>query len=197
MAEATTLAARFIPAPDVVERHEVIVHAPAALVSEVARHFDLQSIGVIRTIFRLRSVVLRSAEQDWKRRGGLVEEMRSIGWGTLLDEPGRAYAAGALAQPWQSDVKFTPIPADDFRTTGLADHVKIVWTLETDPVGDGTTRFASETRVEAVDATARTKFRRYWRFFGIGIVLIRWLLLPAVRREAERRHRALRAASHK
>ncbi len=30
---------------------------------------------------------------------------------------------------------------------------------------------------------------RYWRFFGAGIVLIRWLLLPALRREAERRAR--------
>jgi len=34
---------------------------------------------------------------------------------------------------------------------------------------------------------ARRKFRRYWRMFGAGIVLIRLLLLPALRREAERR----------
>ncbi len=41
------------------------------------------------------------------------------------------------------------------------------------------------------DDAARKKFRRYWRVFGMGIVLIRWLLLPALRREAERRASAL------
>ncbi|MGH7681237.1 MAG: hypothetical protein ACRENN_04545 [Candidatus Eiseniibacteriota bacterium] len=33
------------------------------------------------------------------------------------------------------------------------------------------------------------RFRRYWRQFGAGIVFIRWLLLPAIRRDAERRYR--------
>jgi hypothetical protein len=37
----------------------------------------------------------------------------------------------------------------------------------------------------ATDDQARTKFRRYWRLFGIGIVMIRRLLLPALRRQAE------------
>jgi hypothetical protein len=43
----------------------------------------------------------------------------------------------------------------------------------------------------ATDAEARRKFRNYWRKFGRGIVLIRWLVLPAIRREAERRYRGL------
>jgi len=38
----------------------------------------------------------------------------------------------------------------------------------------------------ATDEQARAKFRRYWRLFGIGIVMIRRLLLPAIRRRAER-----------
>jgi hypothetical protein len=40
------------------------------------------------------------------------------------------------------------------------------------------------------DCQAKGKFRRYWHRFGIGMAMIRWLLLPAVRREAERRWRA-------
>jgi hypothetical protein len=43
--------------------------------------------------------------------------------------------------------------------------------------------------VLATDDATRKKFRRYWRFFGIGIVMIRWLLLPALRRAAEQRAR--------
>lgn len=38
------------------------------------------------------------------------------------------------------------------------------------------------------------KFKAYWRRFGVGILMIRWLGLPAMRREAERRYRARRQA---
>jgi hypothetical protein len=39
----------------------------------------------------------------------------------------------------------------------------------------------------ATDAEARRRFRRYWRWARFGIVAIRLLILPAIRREAERR----------
>jgi hypothetical protein len=42
---------------------------------------------------------------------------------------------------------------------------------------------------------ARCRFRRYRRRARFGIVAIRIVLLPAVRREAERRWRAQAAAS--
>lgn len=43
---------------------------------------------------------------------------------------------------------------------------------------------ATLTRPLATDRAARTRFRRYWRWAGWGVVLIRRLLLWAVRREA-------------
>ena len=55
------------------------------------------------------------------------------------------------------------------------------------------TRFAQETRAVATDEQARRMFRRYWRWARFGIVAIRRLILPAVRRAAERRW-ALEAA---
>ena len=74
-------------------------------------------------------------------------------------------------------------------------------TLISAPAGFGKTTLltawlaamATETRAVATDEASRGKFRRYWRFAGPGILLIRKLLLPAVRREAERR--AIAAAS--
>ena len=73
--------------------------------------------------------------------------------------------------------------------------VKIAWTLEVEPLAPARTRFRTQTRVVATDDAARRKFRRYWRMFGMGIVLIRLLLLPAVRREAERRARSTLAVA--
>jgi hypothetical protein len=62
-----------------------------------------------------------------------------------------------------------------------------VWTLEAEPLGPKLTRFRTETRVQATDGAAWKRFRRYWRWAGVGMVLIRWLLLPRLRREAEGR----------
>jgi hypothetical protein len=68
--------------------------------------------------------------------------------------------------------------------------VKIVWTLEAEPLGLALTRFRTETRVLATDEEARRKFRSYWRWARFGIVLIRLLMLPSLRREAERRQQS-------
>ena len=182
---------RFIPHADVRERHETIVRAPAAVVLDVARTFDLQSLPLVRALFWLRARLM-GAHVPGAAPQGLVAETVRMGWGVLYDDPERGFIAGAACQPWQADVIFTAIPPSQFATFAEPDQVKIVWTLEVVPEGPALTRFATETRVCATDEQARGKFRRYWRVFGVGIVLIRWLLLPAIRRQAERRWRETR-----
>jgi hypothetical protein len=181
---------RFLPHGDVTERHEITIRAPADLVFDVAQNFNLRSIPLIRAIFWLRATLLGgvkpSAELFAK---GLVAETKALGWGVLAQRPGRELVMGGATQPWKADVTFTTIPPDRFIAFAEPDRVKIVWTLEAEPLGPGLTRFRHETRVLATDDAARKKFRRYWRFFGIGIVMIRWLLLPALRRAAEQRAR--------
>lgn len=182
---------QFMPRADYRERHETIVRAPADVVFDVAQHFDLQSISLVRAIFWLRARLLgaRPPAVDLFTQG-LVVEAKSLGWGELAWQPSRELVMGATAQPWKPDVTFTAVPADQFLEFAAPDLVKIVWTLEVEPLGPARTRFRTETRVLATDDAARHKFRRYWRFFGIGIVMIRWLLLPALRRTAEQRAHA-------
>lgn len=182
---------QFMPQADYRERHETIIRAPADVVFDVAQHFDLQSMPLVRAIFWLRAVVLGAQRPAAALfASGLVAETKRLGWGELALDPGREVVMGATAQPWKADVTFTAVPADQFLDFAEPDLVKIVWTLEAEPLGPALTRFRTETRVLATDATARQKFRRYWRVCGIGIVMIRWLLLPALRREAERRVRS-------
>lgn len=176
---------RFVPRPDAGGRHEIVVRAPSALVLDVAKKMDMQSVPMVRAIFWLRAKLFGSTERA-RPATGLVEEMLGLGWGRLAEVPGRYFVAGAACQPWQADVVFSPILAEQFATHAEANRVKIAWTLEVEPLGPELTRFATETRVAATDEQARRKFRRYWRRFRIGIVMIRLLLLPAVRREAER-----------
>jgi hypothetical protein len=75
----------------------------------------------------------------------------------------------------------------DFLALATPGQVKIAWSLEAHALGPAMTSFAQETRVIATDEHARTLFRRYWRWARFGIITIRLLMLPAIRREAERR----------
>ena len=184
---------QFIERPEVRGRHEILVHAPAELVFEVAYNFDVQSIRTVRAIFRLRALLLggKSTRKGWP--GGLVVGAMAMGWGCLLEQPGQCFVAGAVCRPWEADVVFSPVPPDQFAAYAEPNQVKICWSLETESLGPERTRFATETRAAATDEPSRKHFRRYWRLFGIGAVATRKLLLPAMRLEAERRWRSDRA----
>lgn len=178
----------FLPEPDVRERFSVEVRAPAALVMEVARNFDLQSLPLVKLIFRLRERMMGAPPSGPRRSQGILEETRGLGWGTLVDEPGRI-VCGARCQPWLAEVTFRAIPAEEFAAYREPDQVKIGWTLEADALGPALTRFSHETRVAATDEASRRRFARYWRWARVGIIGIRLLLMPAIRRRAERRWR--------
>lgn len=178
---------RFIPTADVRKTHEIRIGAPPERVLAVAESFDLESITLVRVLFRLRGWLLGARSATRRTRRGLLDEMTAIGWGTLALEPGRQRVMGAVTRPWEADARFVPVPPERFLAFTEPGQVKIVWTLEAepDPLRPGGTVFRTETRVQATDEDARRRFRRYWRMFGAGIVLIRHVLLPAVRRASE------------
>jgi hypothetical protein len=113
--------------------------------------------------------------------------MKSLGWGVLAEQPGRHVVCGARCQPWLADVKFTALDPAEFASYAQPNQVKIAWTLEAEALGPALTRFAQETRAAATDEQARRRFHRYWRWARFGIIAIRLLMLPALRRTAERR----------
>ena len=120
---------RFMPAWDVRERHDVVVHAPAEIVDQVARLLEIESIPLVHAIFWLRGKLMRAKPVTDPGPKAFVERTRAIGWGALVDTPG-FYMAGAVAQPWHANVTFTPVPAASFAEYATPDQVKIVWTLE-------------------------------------------------------------------
>ena len=185
---ASRLIERFIPHADVRECHETLVHASADIVFDVAERFDLQSVPPVRAIFWLRAKLLQATPPPANVFArGLVTGATAAGWSILGQRPGRELVVGSVTQPWKGEVVFRPVAPDRFMKFAEPDLVKIVWTLEAEPLDATLTRFRTETRVLATDEGSRRKFRRYWRWAGVGIVLTRWLLLPALRREAERR----------
>jgi hypothetical protein len=182
---------RFIPNPEVDEYHQLTVNAPAAMTFAVAKAMDLQASPIVRGIFWLRAVPAMLLGQPVRRQGprGLLEETLALGFGVLAEVPDREIVVGTYTQPWHKQVTFHPLPPAAFAAFDEPGYVKIVWTLAAEPVGPDRSRFVTRTQVVTTDPEARRRFRRYWAPMSAGIILIRYLSLPMVKREAERRAR--------
>ena len=178
-----------MPKADVRVRHEAVVDAPAELVFATACDTRLGSLPLVRGLFRLREILLGAKAAAPISPQGIVDEMLALGWVRLGERPGRELVMGAVTKPWEPDVVFRSVEPARFRDFSEPGFVKIAWTLETDPVDSTHSLLRTQTRAMGTDRGARSNFRRYWRAFKVGIILIRWSILLAVRREAQRRFR--------
>jgi hypothetical protein len=176
---------RFVPAPEVAERHERLVFATPARAFEAATQFRLEDSGVVRAVFRAREWVFGLGHSS-ASPAPFLAVARSIGWMALDSIPGREIAFGAVCRPWQGEVRFQGLPPAQFRTFRDPDYARIAWAIGVDSLGPDRSRVWTETRVATTDAGARAKFRRYWAQFSPGIVLIRSELLRVVARRGER-----------
>jgi len=178
---------RFIPLYDVLERHRVLVAAPAQITFSAACDLNLQQSAIIRAIFKSRELLLSGNSNGVTSPAGLTTQAKAWGWGVLAEHPGRWIIFGAVTQPWLANPVFRALPPDEFVAFDEPGYVKIAWTLRVDSVGKGKSVARTETRVVTTDAFARRKFRRYWAFVLPGVMLIRRIALKLVKAEAERR----------
>jgi hypothetical protein len=186
---------RFLPDPDVDEYHQHTIRAPAPVTFAAAKQQDIQASPLIRGIFWLREIPALLRGRPNRREGprSFLEETLAGGWGVLAEDPGREIVVGCYTQPWQGEVRFQPLPPSEFAAFSEPGYVKIAWTLAAEPLGPDRSVFITRTRAVATDPEARRKFRRYWAPTSAGIILIRYLILSQVKREAERRARAAAA----
>ena len=180
---------RFMPAYDVVTRHERSIDAAPEAVLAAARQMDMWGSPIARAIFRTRERLLGASAAPRPSRG-LMEEVTAMGWRVLAEIPGREIVVGAVTKPWEADVRFRGLPSDGFATFSEPGYVQIAWTLRVDPDGIGGTIFRTETRARATDADARARFRRYWACFSPGMWLIRWTMLAPLATVARARSAA-------
>ena len=184
-----TLLDRFLPTCEVLERHQTRVDAPVEATYAAAREMDLMTSPVVRAIFRGRELLMRAERVADPPQQSLIDEVLSLGWGVLAQEPGRELVLGAVTQPWEAEVRFRSLPPDEFAAFNAPGYAKIAWTIRAEPLGPSSSRFYTETRVATTDAEARRRFRRYWTMVSPGVRLIRRESLRIVRSDAERRYR--------
>jgi hypothetical protein len=183
--EEDSLLDQFMPAYEIVERHHLRVEAPAAVTFAAARDVDFSKSALVRAIFKGRELAMGTDPDDARRPRGLVPLTQSLGWRVLAEIPHREIVLGAVTRPWQANVVFRSIPAEEFAAFNEPDYVKIVWNLRADPIAEDASMFRTETRAVATDRTARRKFRRYWSLASAGILLIRLFALRLTKADAE------------
>ena len=179
----------YIARPEHRTRHEVVIRAPADLVFKLACEMDMQAHPVARAIFWLREKLMKASPRPRVARG-LVAETKSLGWGVLAERPGRELVMGAVTEPWEANVTFRAVRPEQFVEFAEPGLVKIAWSLEAEALAPAVTRLATETRVLPIGEVARQRFERYWRRFRPGILMLRLLMLPRLRRDAERAYRS-------
>ena len=180
---------RFLPQYDVVERHDIEIAAPAHVVLQAARQQQLSRIPLVRWVFRCRELVMGGTAPERPLPPQLLNQVLSLGWVILAEEPGRELVVGAVTRPWEPNVVFRSIPPDTFATFDEPGYVKIAWTLRADPIDADSAVFRTETRAVATDHDARRRFRVYWSLASPGIWLIRRLSLQPLQYAAEHRWR--------
>jgi hypothetical protein len=181
----TTLAT-YIPEPEVTERHRKMIDASPEAAFAAVNQVELTESKVVRLIIETRTLVMGGKEPADALPRPFIEQIKALGWGVLEETPGREIAFGAVCKPWEGDVKFRAVPAEEFAAFAEPGYAKIAWSITVNRLGGTRSLIRTETRVVTTDAESRRRFRRYWSLVSPGVGLIRREMLRLIKRRAER-----------
>jgi hypothetical protein len=157
---------RYLPEWDVHEAHHVDLPCPPERALEVVLHVPAAPDAWIRLLFRLRG--LEGAVPT------IGEALAGMGF-TVLARSSTEIVAGIAGTPW---TRRGGLRAFDEAGPGT---VRMAIDFRAEPLASGC-RLSTETRVQAVDALARRRFRRYWLVVRPISAIVRRRWLAAVRR---------------
>ena len=176
----------FVPACQFREVHEIRIQAPAEAVFRAVKSVTAREIRFFRLLTWLRSPRLTRARENILAappdRPLLDVALRS-GFLMLAEDPPRELVFGTLLCGRLPRVS-RPEPRDftEFDRPGFC---KAAMNFRLRDEGGGWVRLTTETRVFALDASARRRFAAYWRVISPGSAFIRRMWLDAVKRRAE------------
>ena len=113
---------------------------------------------------------------DFERHGFVV----------LAERAPEELLIGVQGRFWTLTGQLEPLDAAAARLPVPAGRARAGWNFTTEPLPDGGTLLATETRIVCADAATRRRFLWYWRVIQPGSELIRRAVLSRIRREAER-----------
>ena len=178
---------RLIARPGLVEQDHVDVAVPASRAWDAIRQLDLAASSFPRALIAVRTLPNRLAGEHVEmhvRLDDLVSSPAKPGFQIFVDDPPRELAAGAIGKVWRLRIPFIHLAnAEAFAAFAEPDFIKVAWAIRVVPLGARHARVEVEVRVQATDAAAWRKFRRYFRIIGPGSHFIRRTALARIARE--------------
>jgi hypothetical protein len=171
------------------ERHRRRVRATPAAALAAAKTVTPGEMRLVRFLFALRSgpaLLTRGRGLPSDRARPLAQQMIEFGFVPLADVEDEL-VLGFVGQPWRLSGGRRPrLPtATDWADFDEPGYVKAAMNFRVEPDGGGSI-LETETRITAMDAHSRRRFRRYWRVIRGGSGAIRRSWLRAAKRRAER-----------
>ncbi|MBI3981646.1 MAG: hypothetical protein HY337_01960 [Gemmatimonadetes bacterium] len=181
-----TLIAEYLPESQFGEIHATVVRATPEQVLRAVHAVTPGEIRFLRVLTWIRSPRFAATTSDesilapdW--HAPMLDFALRTTFVLLGEIPGQEVALGTVVCCGPTNVR----TAQDFRALDRPGHALAAIDFRAMPLGDGTTRLTTETRVRAVGSAARWRFGLYWSFIYPGSSLIRRGWLEAIRKRAE------------
>lgn len=174
------------------ERRQIQIQSTPDRIFEILKTLKTSEISFFNTLFWIRSIPGRLLGQGNKYfvndGSSLWEQGLRLGFVILGEVPDREIVFGAIGDWWK------PTGATFYRFSNLKefrefDQPGYAWVCGNFHVGAQTRSdgllLTHETRVQATDSIAYSKFKSYWRMIYPGVTLVRRMLLKAIKVKAE------------
>ena len=183
----------FLPKYDVVEKHQIVVHATADQTYRALRTADLGGAIPVKLLLAIRALpgALSSGARGLsklRRRGSqkiTLQDFERTGFSVLAENPPHELLIGLIGAFWKPSGGLCSTDARHFRGPQKQGTARAAWNFSVDEIEDGKVKLSTETRVETADAGSARSFRAYWLIVRPGSGLIRRYMLRAIRSEAE------------
>jgi hypothetical protein len=177
----------FVPSCQFREVHSIRVHAPPDAVYRAARSVTAREIRFFRLLTWIRSPRFGRARREEILAAPADKPLLDValhsGFVLLADDPGRELVFGTILCGRPPGI--ARFGATDFLELERPGFCKAAMNFQLRDEGGGWVRLSTETRVLALDPSARRRFAVYWRVISPGSALIRRMWLEAIRRRAE------------
>ena len=165
----------FMPKYDFSEWHDINIRAGAESVYSAISEIDVADSPVISWLLWLRGM---------ESKGLLLEKMRGHKFEILGEEKNREMVIGLAGQFWRPTGNLQEVDAGSFREFNEPGFAKAAWNFSLDEAG-GETKLATETRIQCMGDTARSRFGFYWTFIQPFSAWIRMEMLKLVKKKAQ------------
>ena len=179
-----TLLDSWLPVYQFSERHQLTVNASDAVLWDALKHVTPDEIGVLGLLMTVRSLPARLAGKKARLfiKGTPMLQAAVDSRFVLLEESApREIVLGMAGQFWKLDFgpRVNVRSASDFAAFAQPGFLRVAFNFSID---NGV--ISTETRIQALDESARRKFSIYWTLVRLGSGWIRISWLRAVRRRA-------------